>query len=392
MKQVPIGDCVSEVRKWNPAKEASSEIISYIDIASVSQTEKVVNGISEFIGGEAPSRARQLVTTGDILVSTVRPNLNGVARIPERLDGATGSTGFCVLRPIQNRIDGRYLFHWVRTPTFISSMVKQATGQSYPAVSEKIIKASKIPLPPLEDQKRIAAILDQADHLRRLRQRAIDRLNTLGQAIFYEMFGDPTTNPKEFVETGVQELCQVVTDCLHTTPNHSSDVSPYPSIRSSELQGGFIDLSTAKYVTEQEYNQRNQRHIPTSGDVIYCREGARFGNAGIIPEGMTPCLGQRTMLFQAKSDVASPEYLWAVLTSSWTYKQAAQKVGGAASPHVNIRDIRQFRCLLPPIELQREFGTATRIFFNQRKMYLNQNEHFSVLFKSLQQRAFKGEL
>jgi type I restriction enzyme S subunit len=87
--------------------------------------------------------------------------------------------------------------HWVRSPQFIDQMVREATGASYPAVSDRTIKASHIPLPALEEQRRIAAILDHADALRRKRKRALDLLGNLTQSTFLEMFGDPVSNPKE---------------------------------------------------------------------------------------------------------------------------------------------------------------------------------------------------
>ena len=139
---VPVGECVEPIQTWSPARDSEADTFRYIDISSVSQDEKRIIPNGEIPTAEAPSRARQLVRAGDVLVSTVRPNLNAVAVVPEEMDGATASTGFCVLRPDQNRLQERYLFHWVQSPTFIADMVKQATGQSYPAVSDKIVKRS----------------------------------------------------------------------------------------------------------------------------------------------------------------------------------------------------------------------------------------------------------
>ena len=178
-KQVPIGECVKAVRTWNPARDSEGGTLRYIDIGSISQDGKSVVPNGEIPTSQAPSRARQLVQAGDVIVSTVRPNLNAVAVIPDEMDGATASTGFAVLRPNPNKLAGRYLFHWVKSPSFIADMVKQATGQSYPAVSDKIVRRSRIPLPPLGEQRRIAAILDQTDALRRSRQRAMETIASL---------------------------------------------------------------------------------------------------------------------------------------------------------------------------------------------------------------------
>ena len=169
-KKVAIGDMVNDVKTWNPLRSVPSDSFDYVDLSAIDQDSKTIIGVRKVICGDAPSRARQLVARGDVLVSTVRPNLNGVALVPEELDGATASTGFCVLRPRKDFLNGTYLFHWVKSPKFISDMVKKATGANYPAVSDRIISESQILLPPLEEQKRIAEILDCAQELRSKRQ------------------------------------------------------------------------------------------------------------------------------------------------------------------------------------------------------------------------------
>ena len=96
-----------------------------------------------------------------MLVSTVRPNLNAVALVEEALDGATASTGFCVLRPMQEEIDSRLVFAWIRSQRFIDELSSMARGTSYPAVTDTVVKSLGIPVPPLEEQKRIVDRLDE---------------------------------------------------------------------------------------------------------------------------------------------------------------------------------------------------------------------------------------
>ena len=186
----PLGSCVLRVETWNPLRAAPDEEFRYIDLSAVDQDTKSITEAREIACAEAPSRARQLVRTGDVLVSTVRPNLNGVARVPNDLNGATASTGFCVLRPDPEKLSGRYLFHWVKSAAFVGDMVSKATGASYPAVSDRIIFESLFPLPPLGEQRRIAAILDQAETLRTQRRTALALLDSLTQSLFLDMFGD----------------------------------------------------------------------------------------------------------------------------------------------------------------------------------------------------------
>lgn len=99
IRLAPIRELVTDIATWNPARDMPEAKIDYIDISSVDQNTKTVLSRPPISAASAPSRARQLVKTGDILISTVRPNLNGVAQVPDHLDGATASTGFCILRP-----------------------------------------------------------------------------------------------------------------------------------------------------------------------------------------------------------------------------------------------------------------------------------------------------
>jgi type I restriction enzyme S subunit len=138
-----------------------------------------------------------LVKTG-ILVSTVRPNLNAVAKVDGRLDGAIASTGFCVLRPSATLADSDYIPHWVRSPAFVSEMTRRATGASYPAVSDRIILESLVPLPPLPEQQRIADVLVRVQALRAKRRAAIELLDTIAQSAFLDLFGDPIRNERGF--------------------------------------------------------------------------------------------------------------------------------------------------------------------------------------------------
>ena len=100
-----IGEQVDPVSSWTPERDDPDGVFTYVDLSAVDQDAKIVSGARELACAEAPSRARQLIRAGDVLVSTVRPNLNGVALVPPELDGATASTGFCVLRPRAGQLD-----------------------------------------------------------------------------------------------------------------------------------------------------------------------------------------------------------------------------------------------------------------------------------------------
>ena len=97
-RSTALGDCLTRAQTWNPLRSPSDAVFRYIDLSSVDQDTKAVSDAREVTCGEAPSRARQLVMASDVLVSTVRPNLNGVARVDAELDGH-GASPSCQVSP-----------------------------------------------------------------------------------------------------------------------------------------------------------------------------------------------------------------------------------------------------------------------------------------------------
>src|SRR5574337_347280 len=106
----------------NPQRTPDEQFV-YVDVAAVDNAEKKITGARYLSGAEAPSRARKVILTGDILVSTVRPNLNAVAVVPPEMNNQVASTGFCVLRP-NAFVLPEYLFYFVRSRTFINGLTR----------------------------------------------------------------------------------------------------------------------------------------------------------------------------------------------------------------------------------------------------------------------------
>jgi len=258
----------------------------------------------------------------------------------------------------REKVDVRYLYFYLLS--IRDWLLSQGRGGTQQNITQEFLKNAPIKLPELLEQKRIATILNKANRLRRLRRYALELSDTFLQSVFLGMFGDPATNPKGWLVGELQELCSVIVDCPHATPNYENQTTEYAVIRSSDIQDGYLDWSTTLYVNKVEYTRRIERTIPIADDVIYCREGARYGNAARIPPGRKVCLGQRMMLLRASGSVATPEYLWALCQSKSTLTQAEKWAGGSASPHVNVQDIKEFHAIIPPLSLQERFTLIVR--------------------------------
>lgn len=189
----------------NPAKQPDQEFV-YVDVAAIDNEAKSITGSKCMTGAEAPSRARKVLRNGDVLVSTVRPNLNAVALVPEALDDQIASTGFCVLRAKTEVVLPAYLFYFVRSRRFVAELAKLVSGALYPAVTDRQVLDQRIPVVPLEEQRRIVDLLSRAEGIVRLRREAQTKAQAIIPALFLDMFGDPATNPKGWKEANFGDI------------------------------------------------------------------------------------------------------------------------------------------------------------------------------------------
>lgn len=390
MRKVDIGSVVEVATSWNP-HSVTDRPITYLDLSSVDNKTKLIVEPTVVASSEAPSRARQLVSAGDVLVSTVRPNLNAVAWVPLEFDGATASTGFCVLRPREGQIDSRYLFHWVRTPEFVSTMERLATGASYPAISDKIIQSSAIPLPPIEEQRKIASILDAADSLRAKRREALAKHDTLIQSIFNNMFGDPASN-----ESGwpIEALSEVVDSRTTVTYGIVQAGDEYPGgtpyIRTGDIVNGDIRVDGLRR-TDPSIADRFPRSRVEPGEIVMSIR-ATVGTTAVVPAVLDGAnLTQGTARISPGPQTLGTyliEYLRTPATQQWIQRQ----VKGATFREITLARLRELPVLIPPLDLQREFSSAIASVERSKVAFDRSATQLQALFDSLQHRAFRGEL
>lgn len=392
---VNIGDLVDRVSSWNPLKSDSNTPFFYIDLSSIDKDEKELreDSVFEVLPKDAPSRARQLVTVGDVLVATVRPNLNGVALVPNFLDGATASTGYCVLRPKVDLLDSRYLFYWARSQVFIAEMTKKATGANYPAISDRIIKESKIPLPPLMEQKRIVTILDKANSIRSNRKLAIELADEFLRAVFLDMFGDPVTNPKGWKTTSLGahgEFKNGLNYGREESGNRISclgvgDFKSFHTIKGTSSLG-YIELET---LPTKEYLLKN-------GDLIFVRSNGNRALVGrcitVYPEDEHATFSGFCIRYRLQTNNLQHEYL-NYLFRAPSMKELMLKIGqGANIQNINQSILSSLSIPCPPLAAQDKFSELVSSFRKGLFHFEQSYENSETLFRALSEKAFSNRL
>lgn len=156
-----IGDVIDKKISRVAKVFDKTEEIQYLDISSIDNSTKTVTGLTTYVLSEAPSRAQYVLKQDDIMYSTVRPNLQNIAINPYSDENVVGSTGFCVLRCIG--VTTGYMWGVINSIPFTDSMINQASGANYPAVTDKVVHAYEIPIPPEEEQKAYEHLVRQSD-------------------------------------------------------------------------------------------------------------------------------------------------------------------------------------------------------------------------------------
>ena len=183
---VKLADVCGKCATRDPKKQPDEEF-TYIDIAAIDNEHGQVSETKTILGMDAPSRARQVVQAGDVIVSTVRPNLRGSAWIPQHLDGQVCSTGFCVLRP-SNKTTTGFIYAVIRSDWFVSELMKHVRGAQYPAVSDKNVFRVQIPLPPLSAQQEFSSRLDAVRSIQLQQSMAITKAQATFDALLAQTF------------------------------------------------------------------------------------------------------------------------------------------------------------------------------------------------------------
>ena len=375
-ERVPI-DTYCE-KKIPTLQKTYDGLIDYVDISSVDNTEKKIISYQTIESTDAPSRAKQLLQKGDVLVSTVRPNLNAVAVVEEETENLmVGSTGYCVLR-CKDNMDVRYLFNFCQSQYFVDDMSSQATGASYPAVSNGIVRSALIPCYSIEEQREIAEKMDTVSELLALRKQQLAELDELIKSRFIELFGH-----KGYPEDTLLNLCNII-DYRGKTPEKVEYGLPF--ITAKNVRMHQMNLEPREYISKETYDKVMVRGFPKEGDVVFTTE-APLGNVCRIPHFDTEFyIGQRIVTMQTEK--LEPIYLEYALSSDDFKMKYMEKSSGSTVTGIRVRLLEQLTIPVPPIDVQTQFAAFVEQTDKSKLAVQQSIAELEELKKSLMQKYF----
>lgn len=276
------------------------------------------------------------------------------------------------------------------------SRLKPKLQAMAPATTVAIVSKSKfeeleIPLPPLAEQKRIAAILDKADAIRRKRQQAIQLADDFLRAVFLDMFGDPVTNPKGGEVRELSELCIKITDGTHHSPPITKSGIPYVTAKHLKLTG-LEFFNDPWFISEDSHRSIYSRCAPEKFDVLYIKDGATTGLAAINEYDFEFSMLSSLALIKPDKNKIIPEFLCVFLNHPRAKLVITANMAGAAITRLTLAKIKDIQIPLPSLSEQKLFAD---IYWRVKSVISKNRESKEISnhgFNALSQQAFSGKL
>lgn len=357
----------------------------------------VVDDDPKFVPNEIAAKANNFkLKAGDILIS-LTGNVGRVGRVLQQHLPAVLNQRVGLLRPTSSEIDENYLFQILNSDRFERDAIKNSNGVAQLNLSSKWIESYEIPLPPLNDQLRIAYLLDKVAGLIEQRKQHLQQLDNLLKSVFLEMFGDPVKNEKGWNKKPFSDLL------LDIESGKSPNCEARPA---TDEEWGVLKLGavTRCIFDATENKALPAENIPTvkheikAGDLLFSRKNTYELVAACAyvyetrPRLLMPDLIFR-FVFKEDAEV-NPIYVWKLLTNNSQRKAIQAFAAGAAGsmPNISKANLKTVQLPVPPIEIQNQFATIVEKSESLKTRYQQTLYDLKFLYGALSQQAFTGEL
>ena len=393
-----LGEVLQKTETINPLQFPEVEL-DYVDVSSVSNKTFQIEETQRLKGKDAPSRARRLLKTNDVLFATVRPTLQRIAIVPEHLNNQVCSTGYFVLRP-KSDFDHRYVFYFLFTEGFMSQMEALQKGASYPAVTDGEVRGQIIEFPPLPEQQRIVGILDEAfDGIATAKANAAQNLQN-ARALFESHLQSVFTQRGEgWVEKPLSELCEIKHGFAFKSEFFTN-------------KGDYVLLTPGNFYESGGYRERGEKqkyysgdfprnYILEQGDLLVAMTEQAAGLLGspiLVPEPNKFLHNQRLGLVIKKSGVPwTNEFFFHVFNTCNVRKEIHDSASGVKVRHTSPTKIGELAVSFPAsiseqgtiVSKLNDLDEETQ---RLESIYQQKRAALDELKKSLLQQAFTGQL
>ena len=348
----------------------------WISIADISKADKYITETKECITDEAVNNSGIKQIPANTLIMSFKLSIGKTAITTEPMYSNEAIMAF--LPNGKYETDNDFLYHLFSNKDWSEGSNKAVKGIT---LNKASLSEAKIPLPPLETQKHIAAVLNKCTALIAKHREMLTKYDTLIKSRFIEMFGDNQTLEFQTLEN----ICSIITDGTHQPPKFTTTGIPFLFV--SNIAGNKITYETEKFISEKTYEELYKRTPIEIGDVLLSTVGS-YGHPAIV-ETDNKFLFQRHIAYlKPKKDLINSIYFHGALLSPDAQKQIEERVKGIAQKTLNLSEIRKIKIPVPPLELQNDFAAFVQQIDKSKFAVQKSLEKTEILYKSLMQTYF----
>ncbi|CAJ1816293.1 hypothetical protein OPFLODJI_01780 [Aeromonas hydrophila] len=389
-----LANVIVKTENLNPLKNAE-QLWTYIDISSVDRDRFTVTDPKEILGKDAPSRAKKHIQINDVLFATTRPNLKNIALVLDEYRSPVASTGFCVLRA-NKKVLPEYLFHFVTTDFLQAQIEPYVSGSSYPAITDGNLKKAQIPIPSINEQKRIVekldALLPRIDSAIEHLQECVRLKNSLFQSALDGQFSAITSRMT------IESLAEVKGGKrIPKNEKLSDEVTDHPYIRVADFTDkGTIDLTGIKFISK-EIHEKIKRYV-ISKDDLYISIAGTIGKTGFVPpelDGANLTENAAKLVIKNKKQL-DLNYLYLFTLTSDFSTQSGLATKTVAQPKLALTRLSKIEVPMCSLKEQKilvnSIETLKSKIHDAEEVLLGEIEDLKSLKASFLDSAFKGKL
>ena len=367
----------------------SPDGINWIKIGDTTESMYITN-TKEKIIPEGMKKSRY-VQKGDFLLS----NSMSFGR-PYILDiNGCIHDGWLVIRDTHNLFDKRFLYYFLGSPITYQKFKGMAVGGVVNNLNIDMVKKVEVPVLSMSEQKKIANSLDKVTALISSRKTQLEKLDLLVKSRFVELFGDPVSNPNNYLVKTLQELIDMGYITYHLDGNHGGDYPRsdefvecgVPYIGANCIVNGEIDLSMAKYLTEERANKL-RKGIAQNEDVLFAHNATVGPTVVLHTTEPKIILSTSLTAYRCNKEKVSPYYLKLFMQSDGFVRQYASEMKQTTRNQVPITVQKKYSFLIPPIDLQNQFAEFVEQTDKLKFEIKEALEKLETLKKSLMQKYF----
>ncbi|NLU99237.1 restriction endonuclease subunit S [Marinomonas sp. UCMA 3892] len=286
-------------------------------------------------------------------------------------------------------VDISYIQYAIASPT-VQRFIQNSSGATVGTYTISRARETEIPLPPLEEQKRIAAILDKADSVRRKRQQAIQLADDFLRSVFLDMFGDPVTNPKGWDIRPLEDCLEFLTSGSRGWAQYYSDQGS-KFIRIQNVSKNRLLLEDMAYVNAPDGAESTRTRVQI-GDVLLSIT-ADLGRSAVVNDEIAGGhINQHLALLRVNQSKINSRFLSAYLSSDGGVKQFQMKNKSAVKAGLNFNDIRTLMIPIPPLNIQKKYENIYDNISIMNEHCLSSSNEIKNQIAVLSQKAFSGGL